>query len=231
MDLKKYITQAENGRVIQTEFILLDDLDRRILTQAQSLVHHQIFSGFSGATRGTLVLFPEHIPNVSDPLSIYEISGDFPKDWDETDIRVMLHQHGCVSTQLGDIRFERGTYVVAAIGKAKGILETLDRLGEVEVGISKIELSDSKQGKRKEVVVPSMRIDVVGARGFGVSRAYFQSGVEGGKVKLNGQVVKGSAEIRQGDQLSAEGLGRIEFKRVINETRRGNFKVELTVER
>ena len=79
--------------------------------------------------------------------------------------------------------------------------------------------------------MPSMRVDVVGAKGFGVSRAYFQQGIDGGKVRLNGQIVRASADIREGDSLSAEGIGRIDFKRVVNETRRGNFKVELEVHR
>ncbi|MDB5046687.1 MAG: RNA-binding protein, partial [Deinococcus sp.] len=91
--------------------------------------------------------------------------------------------------------------------------------------------SAGKSSRVREVVVPSMRVDVVGAKGFGVSRAYFQQGIEGGKVRLNGQPARSSSDIREGDSLSAEGLGRIDFKRVVNETRRGNYKVELDVHR
>jgi RNA-binding protein YlmH len=55
--------------------------------------------------------------------------------------------------------------------------------------------------------------------------------VEGKKVRVNGQTATSSTTIREGDTLIAEGLGRIEFKRVLNETRRGNFRIELEVHR
>ena len=55
--------------------------------------------------------------------------------------------------------------------------------------------------------------------------------LDGGKVRLNGAPARASSDIKEGDSLSAEGLGRIDFKRVVNETRRGNFKVELEVHR
>ena len=62
----------------------------------------------------------------------------------------------------------------------------------------------------------------------GIKRIY-QQGIDGGKVRLNGAPARASSEIREGDSLSADGLGRIDFKRVVNETRRGNYKVELDV--
>ncbi|NJK45460.1 MAG: amidohydrolase family protein [Pleurocapsa sp. SU_196_0] len=54
---------------------------------------------------------------------------------------------------------------------------------------------------------------------------------EGKKVRVNGQVAGNSTPVREGDTLSAEGLGRIEFKRIEGETRRGNVKLELEVHR
>ena len=39
-------------------------------------------------------------------------------------------------------------------------------------------------GKRLEAIVPSLRVDVLGARAFKVSRAYFAKGVAAGRVIL-----------------------------------------------
>ncbi len=226
--LKKQIAQAAGGRVVKTNFIALDTLDRRIL--AVEGLKHLISGGFASPTRAVITLFPEHIPNVSDPVTVLELVGDFPAAWNETDLMVGLKNAGLEPDLLGDLRFHHGRYQIATTGKAKDMLLALERLGTLEVSVEEADLSGEKSRiKTREAVVPSMRIDVVGARGFGVSRAYFQSGIENGKVRLNGQIARSSADIKQGDTLSAEGLGQIEFKRVINETRRGNYKVELEV--
>jgi RNA-binding protein YlmH len=93
-----------------------------------------------------------------------------------------------------------------------------------------VDASDlERSNKTRAVVVPSMRLDVIGAKGFGVSRAYFQQGIEGKKVRINGSLASSSTQVREGDTLIAEGLGRIEFKRILNETKRGNWKLELEV--
>jgi RNA-binding protein YlmH len=78
-------------------------------------------------------------------------------------------------------------------------------------------------------VVPSLRVDVVGAKGFGVSRNYFAQGVKAGKVKLKGKTATAKDEIAEGDALVAEGLGNLVVKKVLGQTKRGNVKLEVEV--
>lgn len=85
--------------------------------------------------------------------------------------------------------------------------------------------------KLRVVVVPSLRADVVGAKGFGVSRTYFAEGVKRGKVRVGGKIAMASTPVAAGDLLVAEGLGRLEVKEVLGTTTRGNFKVSLEVEK
>ncbi|GGJ35260.1 S4 domain-containing protein [Deinococcus roseus] len=229
MNLSKLMAQAAGGRVIRTGFIPQDSVSRRELNSPE--VKHHISGGFLNAERIVLTLYPEHIPSVSDPVDIWEIGGEFSPHMDAV---LLKHQLLDVvpEEQLGDIREHQGTYWVAATGKASAAIEALTSLAGTEVTVEKVDLSQHQRpSKTREVVVPSMRVDVVGAKGFGVSRAYFQAGLENKKVRLNGQVAKSSSEIREGDMLAAEGIGKIEFKRIINETRRGNFKVELLIHR
>ena len=87
-------------------------------------------------------------------------------------------------------------------------------------------------GKRTlSAVVASLRVDAVGAKGFKVSRSYFSKGVAGGKVSVNGKVAGKSAEVAPGDEVRAQGLGTITLLSVDGETRRGNVKITLAVER
>ena len=78
-------------------------------------------------------------------------------------------------------------------------------------------------------VVPSLRVDVLGARAFKVSRAYFAKGVAAGNVLVGGAKAGKSASIEEGQEVHAVGLGRFRLVSVDGTTRRENLKVTLTV--
>ena len=79
------------------------------------------------------------------------------------------------------------------------------------------------------VTVASLRVDAVGAKGFGLSRTYFAQGVKQGKVTINGKVVDAKDQVKEGDVLVADGLGSLKLVRVLGATRRGNHKLEVEV--
>lgn len=229
--LSALVAQARGGRVVRTPFVEGDDLDRRVLQDDE--VRSQIAGGFPDARRVVLTLHPAHIPEVDSGVTVLRVTPEpGGPGWDLQDFAVHLRRLGLPEDQLGDLREERGgAFLVAVTDKAARTLETLTELGGRAVEVGAVGETAGRGSKTREVVVPSMRVDVVGAKGFGVSRAYFQQGIDGGKVRLNGAPARASSDIREGDSLSADGLGRIDFKRVVNETRRGNFKVELEVHR
>ncbi|MEF2276751.1 S4 domain-containing protein [Deinococcus sp. YIM 134068] len=229
--LKALVAQARGGRVVRTPFVDGDDLDRRLLQDDE--VRYVIAGGFPDARRVVLTLHPAHIPGVDAGVTVLRVTPEAGgPPWDVQDFAVHLRRLELPEDQLGDMREERGgPFLIAATGKAAQTLAALSELGGRAVDVEAVGETAGRGSKTREVVVPSMRVDVVGAKGFGVSRAYFQQGIDGGKVRLNGQVARASSEIREGDSLSADGIGRIDFKRVVNETRRGNVKVELEVHR
>lgn len=214
---------------MRTGFVDADTIDRRVLSDDE--VRHVIAGGFPDARRVLLTLHPQHIPGVDSGVTVLRVTGEFGPDFDVQDLTVALRRLELPEDQIGDVREDRGAFLIAVTGKAKTRLLELSDLGGSEVDVEDLGETVGKAARTREVVVPSLRVDVVGAKGFGVSRAYFQQGVDAGKVRINGQVARASSEVREGDSLSAEGLGRVDFKRVVNETRRGNFKVELDVHR
>lgn len=232
--LAQLVAQARGGRVVRTGFVDAATLDRRALApqpgEGDELRHH-IAGGFPDARLVVLTLYPAHIPNVDSGVTVYRLSGDFRPDFELQDLGVALKGLGLPEDSLGDLREDRGGYLIAATGKARAALAGLTTLAGAEVDVEEVGETSGRASKTREVVVPSLRVDVVGAKGFGVSRAYFQGGIDAGKVRINGAPARSSSEIREGDSLSAEGLGRVDFKRVVNETRRGNFKVELEIHR
>ncbi|AFZ68390.1 S4 domain-containing protein [Deinococcus peraridilitoris] len=223
------VAQARGGRVVRTGFLDADSIDRRILQDEE--IRSLIAGGFPDARRVLLTLYPAHIPSVDSGVSVLRVIGEFRPDFEVQDFAVALKQLALPEEQLGDLREERGAFLLAVTGKAKSTLLSLGTLANTKIEVEDIGEVAGRGAKTREVVVPSLRVDVVGAKGFGVSRAYFQQGIDGGKVRINGAQARASSEVREGDSLSAEGLGRVDFKRVVNETRRGNFKVELDVHR
>ncbi len=217
--------------MVRTGFLESADLDRRAL--AAGGVKFAVHGGFTDATRVVYTLFPEHIPAIDDPVRVLQVDADLPANTTPQDIRVAL----ALPDELrGDIRESRGAFKIATTQKGVKHLEGLTQITvqgvTVEATFTPVEPEDLGRGsKTRSVVVPSLRLDVVGAKGFGVSRAYFQAGIEGKKVRVNGVVAGNSTPVREGDTLSADGLGRIEFKRIEGETRRGNVKLELEIHR
>lgn len=80
-------------------------------------------------------------------------------------------------------------------------------------------------------VVPSLRIDVLGARAFKVSRAWFARGVAGGNVFVGDKQAGKSTTLEPGVRVTARGLGVFEVLSVDGSTRKGNLKVSLRVSR
>lgn len=78
-------------------------------------------------------------------------------------------------------------------------------------------------------IVPSLRVDVLGARAFKVSRAYFAKGVAAGNVLIGGAKAGKSASVEAGQEVHAVGLGRFRLVSVDGTTRRENLKVTLAV--
>ncbi len=231
-DLRTLVNQARGGRVVRTGFLEGTDLDRRAL--AAGGVKFASHGGFTDAQRVIYTLYPEHIPAIDDPVRVFQLeAADLPGGVDAQDIIVAL---SLPEELRGDIREDHGAFLIATTAKGAKLFEEKTILNlqgrAVEVSFTPADPGSLGRGsKTRSVVVPSLRLDVVGAKGFGVSRAYFQAGIEGKKVRVNGVIASNSTGVREGDTLSADGLGRIEFKRIEGETRRGNVKLELEVHR
>lgn len=78
-------------------------------------------------------------------------------------------------------------------------------------------------------IVPSLRVDVLGARAFKVSRAYFAKGVAAGRVSVGGKTAGKATTVDSGEVVVAHGLGAFTVVSVDGLTRKGNAKVTLDV--
>lgn len=210
-DLWGYLKRARGGRVVQTGF--LDPEDQALLEAKarEEGLKVAFFGGFPLAERKVAVLHPPEVPGVQDPVGVYLLEKE-PPDLGEA---------------MGDVEAWEGGYLVALLPQVRKALE--------EAGFALLPPPEGALRQARErvrtLVVPSLRVDAVGARGFGVSRSYFAQGVKAGKVRLRGKVASPKEEMAPGDLLLAEGLGALRLLEVLGKTVRGNYKIRVEVER
>ncbi|KIQ54578.1 RNA-binding protein [Meiothermus taiwanensis] len=220
--MQEYLKKARGGRVVQTPFLEAEALDELRRLARQEGLRLETFGGLPMASRQVAVLFPEHIPAVSDPTTVVFLAFEGDLEALEDRLRALLEPG-----QLGDLEETQEGFLLATLPRG---LKTLQEAGFQAKEATPEQLPKTRE-RTRSVVVPSLRVDVVGAKGFGVSRTYFAQGVKAGKVRLRGKTASAKDEIAEGDHLLAEGLGSLVVKKVLGQTKRGNVKLELEVRR
>ena len=219
---------ALGGRVKSTLFLEPDDAASLAAALRGAGVRAHSDGGYPGARRRVVTAFPEHIPEASTALSAIYYEGIA-----ESELRVSLKRAEVEEGVLGDafVHQDGVTFVVLAAHKEHvlGVTHVAGR----PVTPQEVEVARLGQGKRsaQQVIVPSLRVDALGGKAFKVSRSYFSKGVAGGRVRVNGKVAGKSSSAEVGDEIYAEGLGRFTVVEVSGETKKGNLKVNLEVER
>lgn len=210
-------------------FLEPEEADRLAAELRAKGVSVSVTGGYQGARRRVVTAHPEQLPTAGPALTALYAPGLS----DPQELRTALRRHGLEAEEIGDLLKYQGGLGAVVSQRAKGAALSLRALGGLELHWQEVALSRLGSGseKRWQVVVPALRLDTLGAKAFGVSRAYFSKGIAGGKVSINGQSAHKASTVSAGDEVFAEGLGRFRLLSVAGETRRGNLKVELLVER
>lgn len=112
------------------------------------------------------------------------------------------------------------------------VFENFTQAGSAPVSLSEIALTDimPRVEKVKEIktTLASLRLDVVAAAGFGVSRSKMADDIAVDKIKLNWQDAKSSSQaVKSGDVISMRGRGRLEVCEIFGQTKKGRTSVLL----
>ena len=136
---------------------------------------------------------------------------------------------------IGDIIMNgAGAQILADAKMADWIREHFVKVAMVPVTVEEIPLSAVQPPKQEAKVVratvASLRLDAVGAAGFGISRSKMAAAVDGQKIQVNWQTAKGTSQaVKPGDVISYRGRGRIEIKELTGQSRKG--RLGLVIER
>ena len=134
---------------------------------------------------------------------------------------------------LGDILMtSEGCQVLTDAPLGDYLLQQLSYLGGAQVSTKEISLAElePKEETVKEIktTVPSLRLDVVAASGYGVSRSRMAEEIKADKLRVNWQPAKGGSQsVQQGDSLSLRGRGRVDIVEILGETKKGRLSLLL----
>lgn len=227
-EFRRLEAAVRGGRVAHTDFMEPEDAAQLAAQLRGAGIGVEAEGGVIGARRRVLTAFPDHIPSASTPLAAVCVSGA-PS---EGDLLAALRAAHIARDDLGDVVAHQDGLSVVLFPRALETALTLTQVGGRPASVQKADLAHLARGRQRQqqVIVPSLRVDVLGAKAFRVSRAYFAKGVAGGRVSLNGSVAGKASSAQVGDEIYAEGLGRFTVVDVQGETRKGNVKVLLEVE-
>lgn len=220
---------ARGGRVEASGF--LDEADASaLLARLRSVdVAATAWGGRPAATRRVVVARPDHVPDAGPRLGAVYLAGVH----DPEEARAALCAAGLPAAALGDAVPHQAGLSLIVLADALNDVPAEVRVQGRPVGTESVPVGRVATGtvKTLQLVVPSLRADVVGAKAFGASRSWFGKGVAAGKVRVDGAAAGKSASLEPGSELWAEGLGRARLLSVEGETRRGNRKVRVEVEK
>lgn len=125
-----------------------------------------------------------------------------------------------------------GCQIILDLNMASYVISHLNQIGSSSVDIHEIDLSElmQKEEKVKEIrtTVPSLRLDVVAASGFGISRSKMADEIKADKIKVNWQDArKSDMSVKAGDTISARGRGRVEVCEILGNTKKGRISLVL----
>jgi RNA-binding protein YlmH len=226
IEANELIKGARAGRVLHTGFLEPLEAAALVAKLRQAEVSVNISGGYPGAKRRVVTVFPEHMPEADTPLAALYVADMHDAD----ELRVGLRRN-LDADAVGDIIEHQDGLSVIVLREAVNENPVTVRGKTYSVKIVELQKVTSGSRKRQSAIVPALRVDALGAKAFGVSRSYFAKGVAAGNVFVNGQKATKSSEAEAGDEVYAQGLGRFAVVSVQGETRKGNLRITLDVEK
>jgi len=136
---------------------------------------------------------------------------------------------------MGDIVIPAGDYQAVVFFEkviANYMLAQTERIGgavvEVSVVTDTATLQKEERVKEIRATVASLRLDILAAAGFGLSRTKMAEEIDAQRVKVNWKDNSSpAAQLKQGDVVSMRGRGRMEVVLVGGQTKKGRTIVEI----
>ena len=227
------------GTYFFTDFLSMSDIS--LLVECKKTMPYMYYELWGGRenTERQIARFgnPEEIGYTADyPVSVIHISpliNKFAENLTHRDFLGAIMKLGVKRETVGDILVNnKDAYVFVLDKMASYLKDNLDKVKRTSVKAEIVKnIPENLECKKqeKEIMVASERIDAIIAAKYKLSRSQVIELFRAGKVYLNGRVYENNSYIvKRDDVISVRGHGKIIYKQVSKETRKG--KKYITIE-
>lgn len=235
-----WITQVKN----QYTPYLTNFLNPRQLFIAESIIgqygdiEYQKYGGFEDAEQQRILIYPPYFePELADfEIGLLEIN--YPTKFAELShgqIMGSVLGTGFSRANLGDIITDgsRWQFFIDQT-MIKFVKLNMDRVGNINIQLDEKPLEEAIQSLKKweveEIILASMRIDLVLARALNLSRNRAKKMISDKKIKINWvEIERPDIEVEEHDIISIRGYGRVQIRQRLGTTRKDNLIVEIGI--
>jgi RNA-binding protein YlmH len=196
----------------------------------------QFFGGTDHAERCRALLYPNYYEPDEEDFQIQLFEIQYPKKFvsiEHPQVLGSLMSLGLKRSKYGDILFQDGDIQLLV---AKEISDFI-KMNLLTIGRAKVLLMEKKldeiihiveEWKEEFRTVSSMRLDVIVAESYNLSRSKATPLIKGGVVKVNWrQVEEASFECKEGDIISVRGHGRCKISEIEGKTKRDKWRIKI----
>ncbi|MBY6036170.1 RNA-binding protein [Fictibacillus nanhaiensis] len=226
---------VERYRPKLTDF--LDPREQEIMKSIvgnDSGVRLSFWGGSSFSERQRALLYPEYYEAEQDDFQLIYYEIEYPSKFttiEHRDVLGALMNIGVKRSKYGDILVAGDNVQFICASEISGFMEmNLTKIGKSGVKLKTIEENQLKQIKtdynEKMGTVSSLRLDVIIAEIYSLSRSKVSPLVQQGRVKLNHKLTdQVSVEVMEGDELSLRGFGRSKLIAIEGTTKKEKWRI------
>ena len=168
-------------------------------------------------------------------VKIVPVLKKFSDDLGHRDYLGALMNLGIERDKVGDILInDKEAYVYCDEGISDYIMDNLSKIKHTVVKLAKVGLEEgisNKEPVQKQVMVASLRYDIVIAKVYNLSRSQVIELFRAHKVFCNGYLMENnSGQIKEGDRVSVRGYGRFKYMGVNRTTGKGKLMIDISLQ-
>jgi RNA-binding protein YlmH len=197
-------------------------------------VRLSLWGGSSFSERKRALIYPDYYEAQNEDFQLVCYNVQYPAKFstiEHRDVLGALMNIGVKRGKYGDILISGDRVQFICATEISGFIElNLTKVGKTGITlhtISEDELAEVKtEYNEKSGTVSSLRLDVVVAEVYNLSRAKASPLIQGGRVKLNHKIVDHvSTEMMEGDELSVRGFGRSKLIAIEGTTKKEKWRI------
>ncbi len=224
-----------SGQFFFTGFLSVSDISLLHDTLDRSRMKYDLWGGAENTERqmarfGDAESIGYELPFPIATLCVSPLLMKFADEFNHRDFLGAIMNLGIKRETVGDIIVKgKEAYIFVHEKIADYIIENLDKVKHTNVRVERLlelpELLETKK-QEKEILVSSIRLDVVIAGRYKLSRNQALQLFRSQKVFVNGRVCENNSyQVKEGDIISVRGFGKMEFKQISGETRKGRIYI------